>query len=166
VLVVYQRGTTVGNPVACLVAKQVNYDPSRGGDGSLTFAVQTLANLYGLEWCELLLSKATHASATNGTSIDYGAVETLFGATVYVVVVSVATGSMTPEIQDSANNSTFAAITGMTLAANAAGDSGYQRVTATSPTQSIRRYVRIASTGTFTNAIWAAAFVRYLTAQE
>jgi hypothetical protein len=46
----YFRGVAVGNPAASLVGKQVNYDPTRGQDGSLTFAVQAQANGFGLEW--------------------------------------------------------------------------------------------------------------------
>ena len=40
----YTRGTTLGNPAACMVAKQINYDPTRAADGSLTIAVQAEAN--------------------------------------------------------------------------------------------------------------------------
>src|SRR5262249_53522441 len=39
VVVSYFRGTAVGNPAASVNAKQVNYDPTRGQDGSYTFAV-------------------------------------------------------------------------------------------------------------------------------
>src|SRR4249920_133516 len=42
----YARGTTLGNPAACLVAKQVNYDATRGTDGSLTFKVSASGNAY------------------------------------------------------------------------------------------------------------------------
>src|SRR4249920_1025095 len=42
----YARGTTLNNPAACLVAKQVNYDPTRGTDGSFTFKVSAVGNAY------------------------------------------------------------------------------------------------------------------------
>src|SRR4051812_28061135 len=50
--VMYLHGTTQGNPGAAMVAKQVNYDPTRGNDGSLTEKVSCIANSYGLEWGE------------------------------------------------------------------------------------------------------------------
>ena len=50
----YFRGTTLGNPVAALLAKQVNYDATRGADGSLSFAVQCLGQGQPLEWCNSL----------------------------------------------------------------------------------------------------------------
>jgi hypothetical protein len=46
----YFRGRLAGNPVASLVSKQVNYDGTRGTDGSFVFALQALANATGLEW--------------------------------------------------------------------------------------------------------------------
>lgn len=67
----YCRGTTLGNPSACLVAKQINYDPTRAADGSLTFAVTGQSNAFGLEWGNLLTAGArTDTVATNGTGVD------------------------------------------------------------------------------------------------
>src|SRR5262252_7287410 len=80
----YFRGTTVGNPAASMIAKQVNYDPTRGQDGSLTFAVNAVPNGFGLEWgLELTPGLRTETAATNtGTSINNGA-STAFGAQAY-----------------------------------------------------------------------------------
>ena len=164
VLAMYLASTTVGDPVACLYGPTPNYAGKRGANGSLLFSVPMQGDGYGLEWCQLLKAKSTDASARNGASIDYGAASTLFGASCYVVCFSLSSGSMLPEIQDSADNSTFAAISGMTLGTvTTAGANAAQRVqSATGAT--IRRYVRIASTGSFTNASVAAAFIRHLTA--
>src|SRR5260221_14664282 len=38
------------NPAASIVAKQINYDPTRSAAGDLTAAVSTQSNSYGLEW--------------------------------------------------------------------------------------------------------------------
>ena len=163
VIVSYLRGTTLGNPAACMTAKQVNYDPTRNQDGSLQFGVQALSShsKVGLEWCEQLTAgKATHASATNGTSRDYGSVSTLFGASAYWHVFSVASGTVDGEIQDSANDTDFVAVTGLAFTALTAR--GAERV-ATAADATIRRYVRFASTDTFTTAVLWAAFIRHLT---
>jgi len=163
VIVSYLRGTTLGNPAACMTAKQVNYDPTRNQDGSLQFGVQALSSqsAVGLEWCEQLTAgKATHASATNGTSRDYGSVSTLFGASAYWHVFSLGSGTVDGEIQDSANNTDFVAVTGLAFTALTAR--GAERV-ATATGATIRRYVRFASTDTFTDAVLFAAFIRHLT---
>src|SRR5437867_2471715 len=50
VSVTYNRGTAQGAMAACCVGKQINYDPTRGADGSLTIAVEVQCNGFGLEW--------------------------------------------------------------------------------------------------------------------
>lgn len=69
----YCRGTTLGNAAACLVAKQLNYDPTRADDGKLTIALRAESNGYGLEWGkQLTAGKRTDTAATNGTAVEFG----------------------------------------------------------------------------------------------
>jgi hypothetical protein len=64
----------IGSPAACLVAKQVNYDPSRGTDGSLLMKTEGQGNGYGLEWgVALTAGLRTDTADTNGASLDQGA---------------------------------------------------------------------------------------------
>src|SRR5262245_6606678 len=49
-IMTYCHGTTLGNPAAAMIAKQVDYNGTRGTDGSLTFTVSALSNGYGVEW--------------------------------------------------------------------------------------------------------------------
>jgi hypothetical protein len=66
-------GSAIGDPAACLIGKQINYDPTRAQDGSLTIAVNAQGNAYGLEWGDLLTAgKRTDTSATNGTAAEFG----------------------------------------------------------------------------------------------
>lgn len=161
----YFVGQAIGNPAASCVAKQVNYDGTRGQDGSFTMAVNWQANGFGIEWGEQLTAgRKTDTVATNGTAIDLGAVSTLFGATGYLHVYSVTGTSITVKIQDSADNVSFADVTGLTFTTVLAAAKSGERLT-TGTTATIRRYVRAISTGTFSNAIFAVNFVRYLTAQ-
>lgn len=162
-LAMYLTSTVVGDPAAAVWGPYVDYNGKRAADGGMLWDVPLLGDGFGLEWCQILKARGTDASAANGTSIDFGSVSTLFGASVYILVFSLATGTMTPEIQDSADNITFVAIAGMTMSAvSTAAANHAQRVQSTTA-QTIRRYVRIASTGTFTNANWAAVFIRHLT---
>ena len=163
VIVSYLRGTTLGNPAACMTAKQVNYDPTRNQDGSLQFGVQALSShsKVGLEWCEQLTAgKATHASATNGSSVTYSGTSTAFGASAYWHLFSRASGTVDGEIQDSANDTDFVAVTGLAFTALTAR--GAERV-ATATDATIRKYVRFASSDTFTDAVLWAAFIRHIT---
>jgi hypothetical protein len=159
-LITYLHGITLGNPAACLVAKQVGYDPTRGADGSLTFAVSAQGNAYGLEWCQQLTAgQNTDTSGANGTALDGGAA-TNFGAQFYLNVESVTGTSVTITIQDSADNVSFSNVTGMAFTAvTSAAAPAWQRI-ATSNTATIRRYVRVVSSGTFTEAIYAVAMNR------
>ena len=154
-------GSTVGSAAASLVAKQIGYGPSFGEDGSLVASTTALANGYGLEWGEMLTTgKQTFASGTqNGTSIDLGSVSTLFGAAGYLHAFSLGSGTPTVTIQDSANDTDFLAVTGMGFTAITAATS--ERVQG-AVGATVRRYVRIQVTGTYTALVCAVAFVRYL----
>lgn len=157
VVMQYARGTTLGNEAAVMVAKQVNYDPTRGNDGSLSFGVSALANGYGLQWGkQLTAGKRTDTTATNGSSIDTVA-SASFGAQAFLQVFAFTGTSVTVTVQDSADNSSFAAVTG--LAFTAATGITTQRL-ATANNATIRRYLRVATTGTFSNAVFAVVVVK------
>lgn len=153
-------GTTVGAAAASMVGKQIHYAPTLGADGSLGAGVNVLANGYGLEWGELLTAgEQSFATGTvSGTSIDLGATSTLFGAAAYLHVLSVASGTATFTVQDSADNVTFAAITGLAFT-GATGPTSQRLQTAAGAT--IRRYVRVQGTGVHGAAVVVVNFVRY-----
>jgi hypothetical protein len=157
VLMTYCRGTTLGAPSAAMIGKQVNYDGTRGNDGAFTLAVSGQANAYGLEWG--LLGTAgirTDTTATNGSSID-NAAASLFGLQAYLHVFAVTGTSVTVKLQDSPDNSTFTDVVGggFTAATTVAS----QRI-ATAGNLSVARYLRVATTGTFTNAQFAVTICR------
>jgi hypothetical protein len=69
----WATGAAIGSPVACMVGKQVDYNPTRAQDGSLTITVNAQASPYGLEWANLLTAgQRTDTSATNGTAAEFG----------------------------------------------------------------------------------------------
>lgn len=165
--VMYLRGTAIGNPGACEVAKQIDYNPTRGADGMLTVAVSTQANAFGLEWCDQLTAGLrTDTAATNGTGLDYGATigSTSFGFQAYLQVTAFTGTDVTVKIQDSADNSTYNDLASGAFAQTTAART-FQRI-AVGGTATVRRYVRVSTvtSGGFTSATFAVCFVKNLLA--
>jgi hypothetical protein len=170
-LVTYCRGTTQGSPAASLASKQINYDGTRGQDGSFTFAVSAQGNsvagaLDGLAWGVLLTAgKRTDTTATSpATGLDLAASPTSFsfGWSAYLHVFAFTGTSVTITLQDSADNSAFTSLTGGAFGVVSAR--GAQRLASASTTATVRRYVRVITAGTFSNVVFAVNFVRYETA--
>jgi hypothetical protein len=151
----------IGTPGACMVAKQINYDGTRGTDGSFTFAVSGQANSYGLEWgVALTAGMRTDTTATQGTSYDTAA-SASFGGQAYLHCSAFVGTDVTIKIQDSADNSTFADVTSF----------GFTQVTGSTPlsqriaignTATIRRYVAattVTSAG-FTSVTFAVVMAK------
>jgi hypothetical protein len=161
VVMTYCRGIALGGPAAALVAKQANYDGTRGADGSLTFSVQALANGYGLQWGRQgTAGIRTDTAATDGSSVDFGTGSTAFGLVAFLHVFAFTGTSVTVKIQESSDNGVgdawadvtgggFTAATGITA----------QRI-ATAPGQTVERYLRVVSGGTFSDAQFAVAIMR------
>lgn len=166
VVVSYLRGAALGAPAACMVAKQVDYNLARGDDASLTFDVSALANLYGMEWgVQLTAGGRTDTGGSNGTSTDLTTVSTSFGWQAWLHVAAVTGTSVTVTLQDSADNGTFANLSGGAFTAvTAVTGHAAQRLQSASRTDTVRRYLRVVSSGTFSSATFAVVFTRNLTA--
>jgi hypothetical protein len=158
--------TTLGDDGFGFVCKQLNYDWTRGADGSLTEQVSAVANGDGLEWGNTLTAgKRTDTTATApATGVDlnlYGGASTAFGWTCYLQVFGITGTSATVTIQDSADNASFANLTGGAFTASTGVDK--QRLQG-GATATVRRYLKVNTTGTFSSAIFAVLFVRNTTA--
>lgn len=162
-IVTYFQSSTLGNWGAGITAKQINYDGSRGTDGSLSFDVQCLANNYGLDFGkQLTAGKRTDTTATNGTSYD-GAAASANGLVAYLHVFAFAGTSVTVAVQESSDDAAgdpFAAVLTFTAAT---GVTSEVKRTA-SLTTAVERYLRVVTTGTFSNAVFAVLASRYLNA--
>lgn len=157
VIAMYGRGALLGSPAAACVGLQIDYNPTRGQDGGLAFTTTVTSDGYGLEWGEQLTAWArTDTSATNGSSLD-GAAATSFGAQFYLEMFSVAGTSCTVKIQDSADNSSWADLSGAAFTAVLAGAVSAQRIAVTG---TVRRYLRAVTTGTFSSAVFSVLAVR------
>lgn len=157
----YCCGTALGRPAAAIVGKQVNYDGTRGEDGAFTFSTSCQNNAYPLEWGVLLTAgKRTDVAATNGTGVDLTTVSTAFGAQAYLQVFAFTGTDVTVKVQDSADNASFADVTGLAFTAVTSAP-GTQRI-ATASGATIRRYVRAVTTtsGGFTSVTFAVSFIR------
>lgn len=164
VIATYFRGTTLGNPAACQVSKQINYDGNRGDDGAFTFAVDAQCNGFGVEWGRSLTAGVrTDTGATNGTSIDTAA-SASFGAQAYLQAFAMSGTDVTVKIQDSADNSTFADVAGLSFTQLTAGRTAERIATAAGAT--VRRYLRAVTvtTGGFSSLAFAVVVVKNETA--
>lgn len=157
-LVTVAIGTALGDPAASLVTRQLDYAPERGEDGSLVFSVPHLADGTAPEWGRLLTAGArTDTAPTNGSAVDGGAATTTgWAATLHVTAF---TGtSVTISLQDSADITSWAALTGGSFSAVTAAPTSQRIAGAAGAT--VRRYVRVVTTGTFTSVTFVVAFSR------
>lgn len=167
VTVTYLRGQGIGNAAASIVAKQLNYDLTRGNDGALAVAVTTQGSAgYPLEWGEQLTAGIrTDTAATNGSSFDAGAASA-HGLQAYLHVIAFTGTSVTVKLQQSSDNGAgdaWADVTGGGFtAATAAGAQRIETVTG----QAVERYLRVVTTGTFSNAQFAVQVTRNQTARS
>jgi hypothetical protein len=162
IVATYCRGTVLGSPCASIVAKQLNYDGNRTNAGDFTFAVDAEADGFGLEWGVLLTAGLrTDSAATNGTSVDFGAALS-FGAQAYVQVAAFTGTDVTIKIQDSADNVSFADVSGLAFTAVTAAP--FTQRIATANTATIRRYVRAITTTS--GGVTAVTFAVHLTRNE
>lgn len=151
----YLRGQGVGSEAVGLVGKQIDYAGTRGDDGSLLFNVSSQANAFGLDWCDQLTAgKVTHASAASTTGLDTSA-SLAFGWQAYLQVFSVGSGTATITIEDSADNAVWATLSGGAFT-NATA-STFERLQSSSATATVRRYLRVTTSGVFTNLVFAVA---------
>lgn len=162
VIVSYFRGTDLGNPAAAMVAKQLSYDGSMDDDGAFTFEVECQANGYGLEWgIQGTDGKRTDNAAvpaSGATAIDNGAASS-FGLQAYLHVFSFTGTSCTVKLQESSNNGAdaYADVVGGAFAA--ATGVGAQRI-ATAADLAVERYLKVVTTGTFSECTFAVIIVR------
>lgn len=152
----YCRGTALGGEAAAMLAKQIDYNSKREQSGSLAFTVQALATSFGLEWGkQLTAGRRTDGGATNGTGVDFGSGSTAFGLQAYLHVFAFTGTSATIKLQESSDNAAgdpYADVTGGAFATVTGVTS--ERIQ-TGRTQTVERWLRVVTTGTFSNLVFA-----------
>lgn len=161
VLTSYFRGAILGNPSACQISKQTNYDGTRNENGSLSFKTEAKANGFGQQWGnQLTAGVRTDSGATNGAGVDFGAGSS-FGLQAFLHVFAFTGTSAVVKLQESQNDGgadPYADVTGGAFTTVTAVHAG-ERI-ATSNAQAIERWLRVVTTGTFSNLQFAVVVVR------
>lgn len=158
-LVTYAHGYALGAPAASLPGKQINYDGTRGQDGSFTLAVNAVSNGFGLEWGNTVSAGLqTDTAGTNGTGVDLTTVSTAFGWQAYLHVTALTGTNVVVTLQDSADNASFSNLTGGAFTSVTTPPAWQRLAGATNAT--VRRYIRVVTSGTFTSATFFVMFVR------
>ena len=150
-------GADAGDPAYGLIAKEAEFNTDRTDAGPITVTSSFAGNGFGPEFGEMMTAHDdTHSSAGSGTVVDSGASSTNGGAA-YLHVFSLASGSVTVNLQESTSSggsySNF--VTFSTVAAAAAPTA--ERVTMSG---TVQRYIKVTTTGTFSNAVIAVGFAR------
>lgn len=150
---------------AGLTGKRTNYGMTRGADGSLGTAFELQGNGEQLQYgLALTAGKRTDTTATNGTGVDFGTGSTTFGLVAYLHVFAFTGTSVTVTLQESSDNAVgdpYAAVTGGAFTA-ATGITAERKET--SLTQTVERWLRAVTTGTFSSAQFAVMAKRYASA--
>jgi len=163
VITSYFRGTAIGNQAACLVGKQLDYSGARNADGSLLYTVAVQGSGYGLEWGHQLTAGAiTLTGASTANKLDFGSAigSTAFGLQAYLHVFAFTGTSAAIKLQhsnDDGAGDAYADITG--AAFSSVSVVGAQRIQ-TGRTTTVKRYVRLNVSGTFSNLKLAVVVVK------
>ena len=144
VLVALQGGTKGSSSGMLGGAKQIDYNPSRPADGSLTISGQMLANGVGWEYGKILLAKATISSTGNSASDD-NTCSTCNGLAGMIHLTAFSGTDYTATIQDSSNDCCFCTLKAF---AQITAVNKSERVTVSG---TVNRHLRINHTGTFTS---------------
>jgi hypothetical protein len=143
----------VGSPAACMNAKQVNYDPTRGTDGSFIFTVNTVSNGFGLEWgVALTAGLRTDTTATTGAFYDQGASGSN-GCQAYLQLTAFSGTSVDVTVTH-ATTSGGSYSTLVDFGAQTAP--GSFRVTAAG---TVNEFLKVVTAGTFSSATFAVVFM-------
>lgn len=137
-------GATVGDPVelASITSTSLGKNPTMDGAVAISWAAQATGHL-GLG--QVLHPNSEDTNTTTGSSKDDGA-STSAGWTAHLHVFLVDGGSWVVKVQDSADNSSWADVSGLSF--TAATGVTQQRLVSASATATLRRYVRAVATRT------------------
>jgi hypothetical protein len=157
-VVLVALSSAVGDPSVGMNAKEGEFNVSRSSGSAISITSTFAGNGMGGEFGEMMTAHDdTHSSAGSGTVVDSGASSSSGGAG-YVQVISLGSGSVVVNLQESTSSggsySNF--MTFSTVAAAAAPSA--ERVTMEG---TVQRYIKVVTTGTFSNAKIAVAFARY-----
>lgn len=140
----------VGGPAVSLTGKQINYDGTRGADGSLSFKVEIQSDGFGLEWGTLLTAGLrADTTATTGSAVDLGGSGTTFGAQAYLQLTAFTGTSVDVKIRHATTSGgTYSDL----IDFGSQSAIGAFRATASG---TVNEFVKVVTSGTFTVATFA-----------
>jgi len=153
--VIMTMGTSRGDAACGMVADQSSYNIDRSQGSAIATTVEfSTSDGNGLNWGVVLTDgpEQTDSSAANSASVD-NAASTSNGARAVISVESIASGSAVIKIQESTNDS---ALTDMMTFSTVSGRTSE----ATSMTGTVPRYLRVQTSGTFTNLVFVVQIAR------
>lgn len=152
----YFQGSAIGGIVACMNAKNVSYAPTRDNTGSLTLKCDVVANAFGLEWGkQLTAGLRTDNAPTTGAFFDLGA-GSVFGCQAYLQIIELVGGTLDVTVTHATTSG--GAYTTLLDFGSQAAIGGFRQATANNVT--VNEFLKVVSAGTFTQAIFAVAFMQ------
>lgn len=155
----------IGVPSASCIGKQLNYDGNRAQDGGFLLNTSVLANGYGLSWGNLATAgMRTDTAATAAAAVSpldqLSATPGAFGLVMFVHLKAFTGTSVTIKLQSSSDNAgdAYSDVTGATTAALTTAP---QAVRIATGAIDIERYLKVVTTGTFSNAVFAVQVYRH-----
>jgi hypothetical protein len=153
----YARGAAIGNPGACMVSKQTDYNPTRDASANLTVKCDWMANAYGLEWgIQLTQGLRVDTAALVGPAYTDVA-GTAFGAQAYLQLVELVGTNVDVSITHC--TTVGGSYTTLMDFGSVTGIGAVRQATATNTTQ-VDQYLKVVTTGTFSYAAFSVVFVR------
>lgn len=166
VIATYAHTTLIGGQTANLIGRQINYDGDRANDGGFLLNVQALADGYGLQWAfQATAGRRVDSAATAAAAVsplDQGSASPgAYGGVMWVHLFAFTGTSVTIKLQSSSDNSAdaYADVTGATTGALTTAPAAYRIAV----TGDVERYLKVVTTGTFSNADFAVSFARHRT---
>lgn len=152
VLALWQVGQAIGDAAGALTGKQADYPATRGQDMALDFNPKIEGNGLPLEWGETLTpGLRTDTEATNGASLDNGEA-TSDGLMAQLQVTALTGTNVIATIEESSDNGGGDAFTSLLAMTSVTGVPGSERKTVAG---AVERYLRVATSGTFSSASFA-----------
>lgn len=155
----------IGTWSASCIGKQLNYDGNRAQDGGFLLNTTNESNGYGLQWGQLATAgMRTDTAATAAAAVsplDLGSASPgAFGLVMYVHLKAFTGTSVTIKLQESSDNSgdAYADVTGATTGALTTAPQALRVATGSI---AVERYLKVVTTGTFSNAVFAVQVYRH-----
>lgn len=148
----FQGSSAFGNAITSYTGQSTKYETKSAINSANTISaeVQMSQNSGGVDRGFVYHPWQTESAGGNTSSIDFGATSSANGGVLIVHTFS-DTASLVVNLQDSADNSTFANVTGYSITATNSTIAAYRYPAAgTTPSGTIRRYTRLTWTGTGT----------------